>query len=195
MRRMWLVGTIAVLASGLVAGAVGARVGGGSSAGTTTTVVASASEADAAEAPALTPAAKETPVKQVARGTFIVKLTPGPATDDPAVADLGRMTIDKLFHGDIEGTSKGEMLTAGTATKGSAGYVAMERVIGSLQGRKGSFILQHTATMNRGAPWLSISVVPDSGTGQLLGITGTLSILIENGEHSYVFEYTIEGAK
>jgi len=148
-----------------------------------------------AQTPALTPAAKEIPVKQVARGTFIVKLTPGPATDDPAVADLGRMTIDKLFHGDIEGTSKGEMLTAGTATKGSAGYVAMERVTGSLQGRKGSFILQHTATMTRGAPWLSISVVPDSGTGQLLGITGTLSILIENGEHSYVFEYTIEGAK
>jgi Protein of unknown function (DUF3224) len=148
-----------------------------------------------AQAPASPLAPKETPVKQVARGTFIVKLTPGPATDDPAVADLGRMTIDKLFHGDIEGTSKGEMLTAGTATKGSAGYVAMERVTGSLQGRKGSFILQHTATMSRGVPWLSISVVPDSGTGQLLGITGTLSILIENGEHSYVFEYTIDGAK
>ena len=148
-----------------------------------------------AQTPTLTPAQKEAPVKQVARGTFIVKLTPGPATDDPAVADLGHMTIDKLFHGDIEGTSKGEMLTAGTATKGSAGYVAMERVTGSLQGRKGSFILQHTATMTRGAPWLSISVVPDSGTGQLLGIAGTLSILIENGEHSYVLEYTIDGAK
>jgi len=148
-----------------------------------------------AQTPALRSAPKESPVKQVAKGTFIVKLTPGPATDDPAVADLGHMTIDKLFHGDIEGTSKGEMLTAGTATKGSAGYVAMERVTGSLQGRKGSFILQHTATMNRGAPWLSISVVPDSGTGQLLGIAGTLSILIENGEHSYVFEYTIDGTK
>jgi len=148
-----------------------------------------------ARAQTLTPGQKEAPVKQVARGTFIVKLTPGPATDDPAVADLGHMTIDKLFHGDLEGTSKGEMLTAGTATKGSAGYVAMERVTGSLQGRKGSFILQHTATMTRGAPWLSISVVPDSGTGQLLGIAGTLSILIENGEHSYVLEYTIDGAK
>jgi hypothetical protein len=146
-----------------------------------------------AQTPRLKPAPQEAPVKQVARGTFIVKLTPAPATDDPAVADLGRMTIDKLFHGDIEGTSKGEMLTGATATKGSAGYVAMERVTGSLQGRKGSFILQHTATMTRGAPWLSISVVPDSGTGQLLGIAGTLSILIENGEHSYVFEYTIDG--
>jgi hypothetical protein len=148
-----------------------------------------------AQTPILKPAPKEAPVKQVARGTFMVKLTPAPATDDPAVADLGRMTIDKLFHGDIEGTSKGEMLTAGTATKGSAGYVAMERVTGTLQGRKGSFVLQHTATMNRGVPALSISVVPDSGTGQLLGIAGTLAILIENGEHSYVFEYTIEGAK
>jgi len=148
-----------------------------------------------AQTSALKPTSKEAAVTQVARGTFIVKLTPGHATDDPAVADLGRVAIDKLFHGDLEGTSKGEMLTAGTATKGSAGYVAMERVTGSLQGRKGSFILQHTATMNRGAPSLSISVVPDSGTGQLLGIAGTLSILIENGEHSYVFEYTIGGAK
>jgi hypothetical protein len=148
-----------------------------------------------AQTSALKPTSKEAAVTQVARGTFIVKLTPGPATDDPAVADLGRVAIDKLFHGDLEGTSKGEMLTAGTATKGSAGYVAMERVTGSLQGRKGSFILQHTATMNRGAPSLSISVVPDSGTGELLGIAGTLSILIENGEHSYVFEYTIGGAK
>jgi hypothetical protein len=144
-----------------------------------------------AQTPILKPVPKEPPVKQVARGTFIVKLTPGPATDDPAVADLGRMTIDKLFHGDIEGTSKGEMLTAGTATKGSAGYVAMERVTGALQGKKGSFILQHTATMNRGVPSLSISVVPDSGTGELLGLAGTLSILIENGEHAYVFEYTM----
>jgi hypothetical protein len=141
------------------------------------------------------PAPKEPPVKQVAKGKFIVKLTPVPSGGDAATADLGRMTIDKVFQGDLEGTSKGEMLTAATATKGSAGYVAMERVTGTLQGRKGSFILQHTATMNRSVPSLSISVVPDSGTGQLLGIAGTLSILIENGEHSYVFEYTIEGAR
>jgi len=148
-----------------------------------------------AQQPLLRPAPKETPVKQIAKGTFIVKLTPVPAASDPATADLGRVTIDKLFQGDLEGTSKGEMLTAATATKGSAGYVAMERVTGTLQGRKGSFILQHTATMNRSVPSLSISVVPDSGTGQLLGISGTLSIIIENGEHSYVFEYTIAGAK
>ena len=144
-----------------------------------------------AQTPALTPATKETPVKQV----HVHRQAHAWATDDPAVADLGRMTIPEAIHGDIEGTSKGEMLTAATATKGLARYVAMERVTGSLQARKGLFILQHTATMNRGAPWLSISVVPDSGTGQLLGITGTLSILIENGEHSYVFEYTIDGAK
>jgi hypothetical protein len=146
-----------------------------------------------AQAPVFQTRPKESPVKQVARGTFDVKLTPTPATDDPARADLGRMTIDKLFHGDLEGTSKGEMLTAATAIKGSAGYVAIERVTGTLQGRKGSFILQHTATMNRGVPSLSITVVPDSGTGQLLGISGSFSILLENGEHGYAFEYAMDG--
>lgn len=140
----------------------------------------------------LKPRVQEPHVKQIARGRFDVKLTPQPGGDDPARADLGRMTIDKLFHGDLEGSSKGEMLTAGTPTKGSAGYVAVERVTGELQGKKGSFILQHSATMNRGVPSLSIAVVPDSGTGQLLGLTGTMSILIENGEHSYVFEYTTD---
>lgn len=140
-----------------------------------------------------TPHSKETSVKQTARGTFDVKLTPQPPSDDPGRADLGHMTIDKLFHGDIEGTSKGDMLTGATAVKGSAGYVAIERVTGSVQGRKGSFILQHSGTLNRGVPSLSISVVPDSGTGELTGLTGTLTISIDNGQHSYVLEYTMDG--
>jgi hypothetical protein len=159
-------------------------------------LVFGAGPATHAQTPLLKPHVKENPVKQVARGTFDVKLTPQPSgNDDPARADLGRMTIEKLFHGDIEGTSKGEMLTGGTAVKGSAGYVAMERVTAEIQGRKGSFILQHTATLNRGVPSLSISVVPDSGSGQLLGISGTMTILIDGGQHSYAFDYTIETGK
>jgi hypothetical protein len=101
------------------------------------------------------------------------------------------MSIDKQFHGDIEGTSKGQMLTAGTAVKGSAGYVAIERVSGTLRGRSGSFVLQHSGTMTRGAPQLSITVVPDSGTGQLVGLTGKMAINIADGKHSYDFEYAL----
>lgn len=102
------------------------------------------------------------------------------------------MSIDKKFHGDLEGTSKGEMLSAGTAVKGSAGYVAMERVSGTLDGRHGTFTLQHFATMTRGAPHLQIVVVPDSGTGELVGLAGRMTIEIEGGKHSYDFEYTID---
>ena len=101
------------------------------------------------------------------------------------------MSIDKQFHGDLEATSKGEMLTAGTAVKGSAGYVAIERVSGTLRGRSGTFILQHSGTMTRGAPQLIITVVPDSGADQLVGLTGTMVINIESGKHSYEFEYTL----
>src|SRR5438132_14315375 len=97
--------------------------------------------------------------------------------DDERGSDmLGRMSIDKQFHGDVEGTSRGQMLTGGTAIKNSAGYVAIERVTGSLKGRKGSFILQHTGVMKRGAPALVITIVPDSVTGQLEGIRGTMAI-------------------
>ena len=102
------------------------------------------------------------------------------------------MTIDKQFHGDLEATSKGEMLSAVGAVKGSAGYVAIEKVTGKLRGRSGSFVLQHTGTMTRGAPQLSITVVPDSGTGDLVGLTGQMTIHIEAGKHSYEFEYTLE---
>jgi hypothetical protein len=120
-------------------------------------------------------------------GTFEVKLLPL-ATEEKA---LGRMSIDKQFHGDLEATSKGEMLAAMTNVKGSAGYVAMERVTGALHGREGSFILQHSSTMTRGTPQQSVTVVPDSGTDQLTGLTGTLTILIADGKHSYEFDYEL----
>jgi len=125
-----------------------------------------------------------------ARGTFDVKLAPR-ASEEKADSTLGRMSIDKQFHGDLEGTSKGQMLTAGTDVKGSAGYVAIERVSGTLQGRSGTFVLQHSGTMTRGAPQLSITVVPDSGTGQLAGLAGKMAIIIADGKHSYDFEYTL----
>ena len=106
------------------------------------------------------------------------------------------MTIDKQFHGDLEGTSKGQMLTGMTEVKGSAGYVAIEKVTGTLKGRSGSFILQHTGVMNRNVPQLTITVVPDSGTGQLAGLTGSLTIKIApDGKHSYDFEYTLPETK
>jgi len=101
------------------------------------------------------------------------------------------MSLEKQFHGDLVGTSKGEMLTAGTAVKNSAGYVAIERVSGTLNGRRGTFVLQHTGTMNRGAPHLNISVVPDSGTDELAGLTGQMTIKITEGKHYYEFDYAI----
>jgi hypothetical protein len=102
------------------------------------------------------------------------------------------MSIDKQFLGDLEATSKGEMLSAGTAVNGSAGYVAIERVSGRLAGKSGSFVLQHTGTMNRGTPQLSVIVVPDSGTDQLVGLSGTMTLKTADGKHLYEFEYTIE---
>jgi hypothetical protein len=126
-----------------------------------------------------------------ASGTFEVKLVPQAAEDKAEDTTLGRMTIDKQFHGDLEGTSKGQMLSAGTAVKGSAGYVAIEKVTGTLHGRSGSFVLQHSGTMTRGVPQLSVTVVPDSGTGELVGLTGQMAIKIADGKHSYEFEYTL----
>jgi hypothetical protein len=126
-----------------------------------------------------------------ASGTFEVKLVPQPAGDRPEAATLGRMAIDKRFHGDLEATSAGEMLTAGTDVKGSAGYVALERVSGTLHGRSGAFVLQHSGTMTRGAPQLTIRVVPDSGTGQLAGLAGTMAISVVDGKHSYDLEYSL----
>lgn len=151
-------------------------------------LIASLSTAFAqAQAP---PAQKETMTKH-ATGPFEVKITPQP-TDDKSETPLGRMSIDKQLHGDLEGTSHGEMLTAGTTEKNSGGYVAVERFTGTLHGRTGTFILQHSATMNRGVPHLLITVVPDSGTGQLKGISGTFNVIItKDGKHSYDFEYTL----
>ena len=126
-----------------------------------------------------------------ARGTFEVHLSPL-ATHDPAEGGpLGRMSLDKQFRGDLEASSRGEMLSAGTSVNGSAGYVALERVTGALHGRAGTFVLQHSGTMTRGTPRLSITVVPDSGTGELAGLAGRMAIEIADGEHSYDFEYTI----
>lgn len=127
-----------------------------------------------------------------ATGPFEVKLAP---QDDKLDPTLARLIIDKQFHGDLEATSKGTMLSAGTAVKGSAGYVAIELVTGTLHGRTGTFVLQHSATMNSGVPSLSITVVPDSGTGELTGLTGSMNIIIaEGGKHSYDFEYTLPKA-
>jgi hypothetical protein len=129
-----------------------------------------------------------------ASGTFEVTLTPQPGDDYADGAVLGRMTIDKQFHGDLDATSKGQMLTGMTSTKGSAGYVAIERVSGTLSGRRGSFILQHSGTMTRGAPTLAVTVVPDSGTDELTGLSGTMAIDIMGGQHSYAFEYTFSAS-
>lgn len=126
-----------------------------------------------------------------AAGSFDVNLVPQPLANADAGPLMGRLSINKTFSGDLQATSQGEMLSAGTAVKGSAGYVAMERVTGTLHGKSGSFVLQHSGTMNRGAPQLTVSVVPDSGTDELTGLSGTLTIQIADGKHSYVMEYEI----
>ena len=136
-------------------------------------------------------AKKEAALTAHATGTFEVKMTPQ-NDSDASDAGIGRMTIDKQFHGDLEGTSKGQMLAAGTGTKGSSGaYVAIEKVTATLKGRRGSFVLQHSGTMTRGMPQMTVTVVPDSGTEQLAGITGKMTIQIADGKHSYDFEYTL----
>jgi len=126
-----------------------------------------------------------------AHGTFDVKLAPQ-TTSDPAEGAVGRMTIDKQFQGDLIASSKGEMLALMSGSeKDSGGYVAMERVTGALQGRTGTFALQHSGTMNRGAQSLTLTVVPDTGTGELAGISGVMKIIITDGKHFYDFDYTI----
>ena len=126
-----------------------------------------------------------------AGGAFDVKVNPQAPEDKVGDPTVGRMSLDKEFHGDLEGTSKGQMLVAGTDVKDSAGYVAMERVIGTLHGHKGTFALQHSGTMTRGMPQLSVTVVPDSGTGELVGLAGKMTINIVDGKHFYEFEYTL----
>jgi Protein of unknown function (DUF3224) len=127
----------------------------------------------------------------LASGTFEVKLTPQPPGDSSEDAGLGRMVLGKQFSGALEGTSRGQMLSAMSSVQGSAGYVAIERVSGTLSGKTGAFVLQHSGTMNRGVPTLSVTVVPDSGTGELAGISGIMTIDRVDGKHFYTFEYTI----
>jgi uncharacterized protein DUF3224 len=127
----------------------------------------------------------------LARGTFDVKLSPLETYNADEGSNLGRMSIDKQFHGDLLGTSKGEMLSAMGSVKGSAGYVAIERISATLNGHRGSFVLQHSGTMTRGTPQLSVTVVPDSATDALVGLTGVMKIIIEAGIHSYEFEYEL----
>jgi len=133
---------------------------------------------------------KEVASMMHARGSFEVKLTPLKA-DNPVTesANLNRMSIDKKFSGDLEGTSKGEMLSVMAEVKGSGGYVAMERVIGTLHGRNGTFVLQQLGTMTRGTPELTVTVVPDSGTGQLTSLAGKMTIRVAEGKHFYEFDY------
>lgn len=127
-----------------------------------------------------------------ASGTFEVTMNPQPPYHTGEGATLGRVSISKEFRGDLEASSSVEMLSAVTEVKGSAGYVAIERVVGTLHGRTGSFVLQHTGTMTRGEPELTVSVVPDSGTGELKGIAGRMKIDIVNGKHLYAFDYALD---
>ena len=128
-----------------------------------------------------------------AKGTFDVKVAPL-AEDKADGSTLGRYSLDKQYHGDLDATARGEMLTAGSDVKGSGAYVAVERVTGTLNGRKGSFVLVHKGTMAQGSTQLEITVVPDSGTDQLTGISGKLNIIIADGKHSYDFEYSLPDA-
>lgn len=124
-------------------------------------------------------------------GSFEVTLTPAGPGDVSQGVTLGRMALRKRFFGDLDATSQGEMLSARTSTQGSAGYVAIERVSGTLGGRSGSFVLQHSGVMNRGVQSLTVAVVPDSATGELVGLSGTMGIVIEDGKHGYVFDYVL----
>ena len=128
---------------------------------------------------------------QQAHGTFEVALTPQPPDPQLADAELPRLVLAKVFSGDLEGSSAGLMIAVRTELDDSAGYVAMERVGGTLAGRSGTFVLQHSSTIDRGAPTQSVTVVPDSGTGELTGLTGTMVIYVGDDEHRYTFEYEL----
>jgi hypothetical protein len=137
----------------------------------------------------------EPPMSASAKGSFTVSLKPLSLSEVASSTDLGRMSIDKVFSGDLQGSSRGEMLSVMGGVEGSASYVAMERVTATLHGRRGSFALQHNGTMDRGARSLSISVVPDSGTDGFTGITGRMQIDITGGQHFYTFEYVLPPAE
>jgi len=142
------------------------------------------------------PVQKAVAIMAHASGTFEVKLTPQKADNKEAEgANIGRMSIDKHFHGDLEGTSQGEMLSSMSEVQGSGAYVAIERVSGTLHGRSGTFVFLHGGTMTRGEPKLNVSVVPDSGAGQLVGLSGTMMIKITEGKHFYEFDYRLPDTK
>ena len=147
------------------------------------------------QAPATTLLRKAPIMTRHAEGTIDAKTAPVAADDVLAGTSIGRFSLVKQYHGDLEGPSKGEMIAAGDLAKGNAGYVAVEQVTGTLNGRSGSFALQHTGTMEGGAYKLTVTVVPGSGTGELAGIAGTLTILIEKGKHSYTFDYTLPASE
>ncbi len=129
-----------------------------------------------------------------AKGTFEVTMAPQPAQEGVGDANIGRMGLDKQYSGDLEATGKGQMLAIRSAVEGSAGYVALEKVSGTLHGRSGAFALQHSGTMARGVPQLMVSIVPDSGSDDLEGLAGTLTITQSDGKHFYDFEYTLPDA-
>jgi hypothetical protein len=132
---------------------------------------------------------------ETAGGTFEVKMAPIDIANVPSDPALGLTAFAKSWRGDLEGTSQGRMLSAGTAVKDSAAYVAMEKVEATLKGRNGTFILQHAAAMNRGSATMAVVVVADSGTGALAGLTGQMRITVEGGVHAYAFEYTLPAAQ
>ena len=146
------------------------------------------------QAPAAKLLRKDPIMMRHAEGTFVAKTTPVAADEALAGTSIGRFSLVKQYHGDLEGPSKGEMIAAGDLAKGNAGYVAVEQVTGTLNGRSGSFALLHTGTMEGGAYKLTVTVVPGSGTGDLVGLAGTLTIVIEKGKHSYTFDYTLPTA-
>lgn len=134
-------------------------------------------------------------MKHTATGPFDIQLAPQPLSGIAEATGLGRLSLDKRFEGDLQATSQGEMLSFRSSVQGSAGYVAMETVRGTLQGRSGSFVLQHSSSMERGTPTQSITVVPDSGTEGLAGIAGRMVIAIASGgAHSYQFDYELPQA-
>jgi hypothetical protein len=146
------------------------------------------------QSPAAKRLRKDPVMTRHAEGTFDVKMTPDSAPEMLAGTTIGRYALVKQYHGDLEGPSKGEMIAAGDPKSGNAGYVALEQVTGTLHGRSGSFALQHSGTMEGGAYKLTVTVVPGSGTGDLVGLAGTMTIVIEKGKHSYTFDYTLPAA-
>lgn len=154
-------------------------------------LASSGCDANEREPESRAPDTEELAMSTQASGTFDVTITPEDSQEEDGIA-MGRSAMEKRFEGDLEGSSVGTMLTAMTSVEGSAGYVALERVSGTLHGRSGTFVLQHSGTMDRGEQWLSVTVVPDSGTGDLTGLAGTMNIEIVEGEHSYTLGYSLD---